>query len=39
MIGVYQKDHAIFSEEAKKRDFKFCVMFNKIMKRYFPDRY
>lgn len=38
-INVYAKDHEILSSEAARKDYKMCVMFNKIMKKNFPKRY
>lgn len=39
VLQVYEKDHAVFADEAKKKGFKFCVMFNRMCKKMFPKRY
>lgn len=38
-IHVCAKDFQIFTEEAKGKDLKFCVMFNRMCKKMFPRRY
>jgi len=38
-VKVYVKDWSIFAEEAEKKGFKLCVMFNRMCKKMFPSRY